>query len=118
MILYPWEGRNTMQINKVSPVNFNGGILVPAVQKVKNQYLYNQVMDVVRAIALSRQTMKKIKQNLFWAFGYNILGIPIAAGVFYPSFGVLLVPMVCAAAMCMSSLFVVTNALSLRRYQL
>ena len=78
----------------------------------------NQVMDVVRAIALSRQTMKKIKQNLFWAFGYNILGIPVAAGVFYPSFGVLLVPMVCAAAMCLSSLFVVTNALSLRRYQL
>lgn len=75
----------------------------------------NRLMDVVQAIELSRKTMKKIKQNLFWAFCYNTLGIPIAAGVFYPAFGILLVPMVCAIAMCLSSIFVVTNALSLKK---
>ncbi|MBQ4360546.1 MAG: heavy metal translocating P-type ATPase, partial [Proteobacteria bacterium] len=78
----------------------------------------NRILDVVRAIQLSRQTMRKIKQNLFWAFCYNTLGIPIAAGVFYPAFGLLLVPMVCAIAMCLSSIFVVTNALSLKRHRL
>jgi P-type E1-E2 ATPase len=73
--------------------------------------------DVPWAIRLSRKTMAKIKQNLFWAFIYNTLSIPIAAGLLYPAFGILLVPMICAAAMCMSSLFVVTNALSLKRFK-
>ncbi|MBQ1926492.1 MAG: heavy metal translocating P-type ATPase, partial [Proteobacteria bacterium] len=89
-----------------------------AVDSAQIILLGNHLVDVPRAIRLSRQTMKKIKQNLFWAFCYNSLGIPVAAGVFYPAFGWLLVPMVCAAAMCLSSLFVVTNALSLRKYKL
>jgi len=64
---------------------------------------------------LSRATMRNIKQNLFFAFVYNSLGVPIAAGVLYPVFGILLSPIVAAAAMSFSSVSVVTNALRLRR---
>ena len=71
---------------------------------------------VVRAIELSRATMRNIRQNLGWAFGYNILLIPVAAGVFYPAFGMLLSPMLAAGAMALSSVAVVTNALRLRRF--
>ncbi len=74
----------------------------------------SDLSDVARAINLSRLTIRNIKQNLFWAFFYNILGIPIAAGVLYPSFGILLSPMFGALAMSLSSLFVVSNALRLR----
>lgn len=70
---------------------------------------------VASAIKLSALTMKVIKQNLFWAFFYNSLGIPVAAGVLYPFFGILLNPMFAAAAMAMSSVSVVSNALRLRR---
>ncbi len=70
---------------------------------------------VVNAIALSRDTMKNIRQNLFWAFGYNVLLIPVAAGALYPLWGVMLSPMLGAGAMAMSSVFVLTNALRLRR---
>ena len=70
---------------------------------------------IVRARALSRETMKNIKQNLFFAFVYNALGVPIAAGVLYPFFGLLLNPMIAAAAMSFSSVSVVVNALRLRR---
>ncbi len=73
------------------------------------------LLSVVAAIRLSFQTMKVIKQNLFWAFFYNSLGIPVAAGVLYPFFGILLNPMVAAAAMAMSSVSVVSNSLRLRR---
>ncbi len=69
---------------------------------------------VVRAIALSRATMRNIRQNLFFAFGYNAIGIPIAAGVLYPAFGWLLSPMIAAAAMSLSSVSVIGNALRLR----
>jgi Cu+-exporting ATPase len=66
------------------------------------------------AIALSNATIRNIKQNLFWAFFYNALGIPLAAGVLYPFFGIALSPMIGAAAMSFSSVFVVSNALRLR----
>ncbi len=69
---------------------------------------------IVRAIRLSRATMRNIKQNLFFAFLYNVLGIPIAAGVLYPFFGVLLSPMIAAAAMSFSSVSVIANSLRLR----
>jgi Cu+-exporting ATPase len=70
---------------------------------------------IARARALSRKTMSNIKQNLFFAFAYNALGVPIAAGVLYPAFGLLLSPMIAAAAMSLSSVSVVSNALRLRR---
>jgi Cu+-exporting ATPase len=70
---------------------------------------------IVKAVRLSRATMRNIKQNLFFAFFYNALGVPIAAGVLYPFLGLLLSPMLAGAAMSMSSVSVVTNALRLRR---
>ena len=73
---------------------------------------------IVRARALSRATMRNIKQNLFWAFAYNAMGVPIAAGVLYPFFGILLSPIIAAAAMSFSSVSVVGNALRLRRLRL
>jgi Cu+-exporting ATPase len=71
---------------------------------------------VPTALALSRATMRNIAQNLFWAFGYNVLLIPVAAGAFYPINGMLLSPMLGAGAMALSSVFVLTNALRLRRF--
>jgi Cu+-exporting ATPase len=76
----------------------------------------DDLRDVVAAIQLSKRTMTKIKQNLFWAFAYNSAGIPIAAGVLYPFFQILLSPIIAAAAMAMSSVSVVSNAALLRRY--
>jgi P-type Cu+ transporter len=73
---------------------------------------------VVRARRLSRATMKNIRQNLAFAFGYNLLGVPIAAGVLYPFFGLLLSPIIASAAMTFSSVSVISNALRLRRAQL
>ncbi len=73
---------------------------------------------IVRARRLSRAAMRNIKQNLFWAFAYNSVGVPLAAGVLYPFFGILLSPMIAAAAMSFSSVSVVANALRLRRVQL
>ena len=69
---------------------------------------------IVRARKLSRATMRKIKQNLFWAFAYNALGVPVAAGILYPFWGMLLSPMIAAAAMSFSSVSVILNALRLR----
>jgi len=73
---------------------------------------------IVRARRLSRATMRNIRQNLWWAFVYNALGVPIAAGVLYPVSGVLLSPMIASAAMSLSSVSVIANALRLRRLSL
>jgi Cu+-exporting ATPase len=70
--------------------------------------------SVVQAIVLARSTMRTMKQNLFWAFIYNVIGIPVAAGVLYPAFGILLNPIIASAAMAFSSVSVVTNSLRLR----
>lgn len=77
----------------------------------------SRLSDVVNASALSHSTMLNIRENLFWAFIYNIIGIPVAAGVFYTAFGWILNPMIAAAAMSMSSVSVVTNALRLRGWK-
>jgi Cu+-exporting ATPase len=76
----------------------------------------NDLKDVVAAIQLSKRTMQKIRQNLFWAFGYNTAGIPLAAGLIFPFFHVLLPPIVAAGAMALSSVSVVSNAALLKRY--
>ena len=76
-----------------------------------------ELNGVVTAIVFSRQTIRIVKQNLFWAFAYNAALIPLAAGVFYPAFGVLLSPIFAAAAMGLSSVTVVSNSLRLRRFR-
>lgn len=78
----------------------------------------NKLSDVDKTISLGRHTIKNIKQNLFWAFFYNVLAIPLAAGLFYPAFKLLLTPMIGAIAMSLSSIFVVTNALRLKTKKL
>ena len=85
----------------------------PAVTLVKGD-----LRGIVRARRLSRATMRNIRQNLFFAFIYNALGVPIAAGVLYPVFGLLLNPMIASAAMSFSSVSVIGNALRLRRLPL
>jgi P-type Cu+ transporter len=75
------------------------------------------LLGVVDAISLSRRTMRVIRQNLFWAFVYNVIGIPVAAGLLYPAFGLLLTPTIAAAAMAASSVSVVSNSLRLKNYQ-
>ena len=80
--------------------------------------LKGDLRGVVRAVNLARATMRNIKQNLFFAFVYNALGVPVAAGVLYPVFGITLSPMIAAAAMSLSSVSVVGNALRLRSVDL
>ena len=77
----------------------------------------SDLMDVPTAIQLSKSTIKNIKQNLFWAFGYNVLGIPVAMGVLHLFGGPLLNPMIAGAAMSLSSVSVLTNALRLKRFK-
>jgi len=77
----------------------------------------SRLTGVPDAIALSRATMGNIRQNLFWAFAYNAALIPVAAGVLYPAFGILLSPVFAAGAMALSSVFVLGNALRLRSFQ-
>jgi Cu+-exporting ATPase len=76
------------------------------------------LLGIARAITLSRATMRNIRQNLFFAFVYNAVGIPVASGVLYPAFGILLSPVVAALAMSLSSVSVIGNALRLRGLRL
>ncbi len=80
--------------------------------------VHGDLRGIARALQLSRATMRNIRQNLFFAFIYNILGVPIAAGVLYPFFGILLTPIIASAAMTFSSVSVITNALRLRKIEL
>jgi Cu+-exporting ATPase len=89
-----------------------------AMQSAGVTLIKGDLRGIVRARRLSRATMRNIKQNLFWAFAYNSLGIPIAAGVLYPFTGILLSPIFAAAAMSFSSVSVVGNALRLKRTKL
>ncbi len=77
----------------------------------------DSLYDVVTAIRLSRSVIRNIRMNLFWAFFYNVLGIPVAAGALFPAFGIRLSPMIGSAAMSLSSVCVVTNALRLRFFK-
>ena len=77
----------------------------------------SDLMDVPTALQLSKKTITNIKQNLFWAFGYNILGIPIAMGLLYLFGGLLLNPIIAAIAMSLSSVSVLTNALRLKGFK-
>lgn len=88
-----------------------------AIESADVVLMKNEIMDVVTAIQLSQATIRNIKQNLFWAFFYNVIGIPIAAGVLYYGFGIRLNPMIAAAAMSFSSVSVVMNALRLKGFK-
>ena len=88
-----------------------------AIESADIVLIKNDLRSVVTAIKLSKATLRNIKQNLFWAFFYNILGIPLAAGLFYSILGWKLSPMFGAAAMSLSSVFVVTNALRLKFFK-
>ncbi|MBE6756007.1 MAG: copper-translocating P-type ATPase [Ruminococcaceae bacterium] len=89
-----------------------------AIESAEIVLMKGDLSDVAKAIRLSRLTIRNIRQNLFWAFCYNSLAIPVAAGVLFPAFGILLSPMIGAVAMSLSSLFVVTNALRLKTYKI
>jgi len=93
-----------------------GGGTDVALETASVTLLRNDLRSVAEALALVRQTMRVIRQNLGWAFVYNIICIPVAAGVLYPVFGIRLTPTMAAAAMALSSVSVVTNSLRLKRF--
>ncbi|KUM25606.1 ATPase [Mesorhizobium loti] len=88
-----------------------------AIESADVVLMSGELTGVANAIGLSRSTLRNIKQNLFWAFAYNAALIPVAAGVLYPAFGILMSPVLAAAAMAFSSVFVVTNALRLKTFR-
>ncbi|MCE9623858.1 MAG: copper-transporting ATPase, partial [Deltaproteobacteria bacterium] len=89
-----------------------------AMQSAGITLVKGDLRGIVKARVLSRAVMRNIRQNLFFAFLYNSLGVPIAAGILYPFFGLLLSPMIAAAAMSLSSVSVISNALRLRKLKL
>ncbi len=88
-----------------------------AIESADIVLMKNNLLDVVTSINLSKSVIRNIKMNLFWAFFYNCIGIPVACGIFYPSLGLKLNPMIGAAAMSLSSVCVVTNALRLKKFK-
>jgi Cu+-exporting ATPase len=86
-----------------------------AIQSAQVTLVSGDLRGIVRVRRLSRATMRNIRQNLVWAFGYNVVGVAIAAGALYPIFGWLLSPAIASAAMSLSSVSVIANALRLRR---
>ena len=88
-----------------------------AVESADVVLMSGNLQGVPNAIGLSKATIGNIRQNLFWAFGYNAALIPVAAGLLYPAYGLLLSPIFAAGAMALSSVFVLGNALRLRRFQ-
>jgi Cu+-exporting ATPase len=89
-----------------------------AIESAGVTLLKGDLTGIVRAQHLSKATMLNIRQNLFFAFAYNVAGIPVAAGVLYPVFGLLLSPIIAAAAMALSSVSVISNALRLKRVEI
>ena len=89
-----------------------------AMQSAGITLVKGDLVGIVKAIALSRAVMRNIRQNLFFAFVYNALGLPIAAGILYPFLGILLSPMIAGAAMAFSSVSIISNALRLRNLKL
>ena len=89
-----------------------------AIESASMTLIKGDLRGVLRARRLSQATMRNIRQNLFFAFIYNVLGVPIAAGVLYPFFGLLLSPMIASAAMTFSSVSVIANALRFRKVEL
>ena len=89
-----------------------------AIQSAGITLVQGDLRGIAKAVRLSRATMRNIRQNLVFAFVYNALGIPVAAGVLYPVFGLLLSPIIAGAAMSLSSVSVITNALRLRTVKL
>lgn len=89
-----------------------------AIESADLVLMKSDLQDIVSSIKLSKSTLKNIKENLFWAFFYNVISIPVAMGIFYPIFGIKLNPMIGAFAMSLSSVFVVTNSLRLRGFKI
>ena len=89
-----------------------------AIEAADITLINKDLRSVAATIRLSKKTMRTIKLNLFWAFGYNIILIPVAMGVLYPAFGLLLNPIFASVAMALSSISVVSNSLLLKRYKI